>query len=68
MINSLFNPKRYHEPLIIDGLESETLRKILNLMYVIRKTEQHLALSKNDLIKGPVHLGVGQEAIAANIS
>lgn len=69
MINSLFNPKRYHEPLIIDGLESETLRKILNLMYVIRKTEQHLALSKkNDLIKGPVHLGVGQEAIAAGIS
>ena len=38
-------------------------------MLTIRKTEQQLALAKkNGLIGGPVHLGVGQEAIAVGIS
>ena len=38
-------------------------------MTIIRKTEQRLALGrKNGLIGGPVHLGVGQEAVAVGIS
>ena len=38
-------------------------------MIVIRKTEQQLAYArKKGLIGGPVHLGVGQEAIAVGIS
>jgi pyruvate dehydrogenase E1 component alpha subunit len=38
-------------------------------MTIIRKTEEQLAFArKNQLIGGPVHLGVGQEAIAVGIS
>ena len=38
-------------------------------MLLIRKTEQQLAWGKkNNLIGGPVHLGVGQEAIAVGVS
>ena len=39
------------------------------LMMIIRKTEEKFALEKKrGLIKGPVHLGAGQEAIAVGIS
>ena len=42
---------------------------MLKSMFIIRKTEQQLALGrKNGLIGGPVHLGAGQEAIAVGIS
>ena len=34
----------------------------------IRLVENKLALEKNNVIKGPVHLGVGQEAIPVAIS
>jgi len=45
------------------------LEKYLELMLLIRKTEIKLAVSKRDhLIKGPIHLGVGQEAIAVGVS
>lgn len=45
------------------------LIKMFKSMIVIRKTEQQLAWAKkNNLIQGPVHLGVGQEAIAVGIS
>ena len=38
-------------------------------MSVIRATEIKIAeAKKNGLIKGPVHLGVGQEAIATGVS
>ena len=38
-------------------------------MLIIRKTEIQLAYGKKQgFIKGPVHLGVGQEAIAAGVS
>jgi pyruvate dehydrogenase E1 component alpha subunit len=38
-------------------------------MYLIRRAEQQLAIGRRDgLIDGPVHLGVGQEAIAVGVS
>ena len=44
-------------------------KEMLKSMFIIRKTEQQLALGrKNGLIGGPVHLGAGQEAIAVGIS
>ena len=53
---------------IIDK-ETSTLEELLELMLVIRKTEIQLAHGKRDgFIKGPVHLGVGQEAIPAGVS
>ena len=70
MINSLFNPKQFQDPISIEGQDiQKKLKKILHLMILIRKTEQHLAFTKkNGLIGGPVHLGAGQEAIAVGVS
>ena len=69
MLDKLFNPLEYHNPISIEGQNIKILKKMLSLMLTIRKTEQQLALAKkNGLIGGPVHLGVGQEAIAAGIS
>jgi pyruvate dehydrogenase E1 component alpha subunit len=69
MLNKLLNPKEYHGPISIETEDIKALKKMLTLMILIRKTEQQLALGrKSGLIGGPVHLGVGQEAIAVGIS
>jgi pyruvate dehydrogenase E1 component alpha subunit len=69
MIHSLFDPKQFQDPISIEGQDINILKKMLHLMILIRKTEQQLAFArKNGLIGGPVHLGVGQEAIAVGIS
>jgi pyruvate dehydrogenase E1 component alpha subunit len=69
MINNLLNPKKFNNPISIEGQDIEVLKKILNSMILIRKVEKQLAFAKkNKLIGGPVHLGVGQEAIAVGIS
>jgi pyruvate dehydrogenase E1 component alpha subunit len=69
MINKLFDPSEFNDPISIHGQDAKKLKEILSLMIIIRKTEQQLAFArKNGLIKGPVHLSVGQEAIAAGIS
>jgi TPP-dependent pyruvate/acetoin dehydrogenase alpha subunit len=66
---NLFNPKFFHDPILLQDMDTKLLKKILKLMLIIRKTEQKLAhAKKNGLIGGPVHLGVGQEAIAVGIS
>ncbi len=69
MLDNLLNPTKLHDPISIDEQNIESLKNFLNLMLIIRKTEQQLAIGKkNGLIGGPVHLGVGQEAIAVGIS
>ena len=69
MFNNIFDPKKFHDPISIDKWNFKTLKKVLYLMLLIRKTEIKLASEKKNLtIKGPVHLGVGQEAIAVGIS
>lgn len=68
MLN-IFNSKELHNPISIGGLDHKILKRMINSMILIRKTEEKLALEKkNGLIRGPVHLGVGQEAIAVGIS
>ncbi len=65
----LFNSKKYNQLISINNQETDILRSMLNRMILIRKTEQKLALEKkNGVIGGPVHLGVGQEAIAVGVS
>jgi pyruvate dehydrogenase E1 component alpha subunit len=58
-----------HEPLAIDGFDADRLRAQLKAMLRIRLVEQHLAAMRRDgHIGGPVHLGVGQEAVAVGVS
>lgn len=62
-------PNRFNSPLDIDVKDSKSLENFLKRMILIRKVEHHIALSrKNGLIRGPVHLGAGQEAIAVGVS
>ena len=69
MLDNLLNPTKLHDPISIEEQNFESLKNFLKLMLIIRKTEQQLAIEKkNGLIGGPVHLGVGQEAIAVGIS
>ena len=69
MTINIFNPNFFHEPVSIQGITNNDLKHMLKLMMVIRKTEQQLAHArKNGLIAGPVHLGVGQEAIAVGVT
>lgn len=68
-INSLFDPDFEPEIGACDRVETDILQKMLRSMLFIREVEQKLAVERRDgLIKGPVHLGVGQEAIAVGIS
>lgn len=68
-LGDLADPSKYHEPINIQGQSPAILKAQLRKMLTIRLVEQHLALMrKNSLIGGPVHLGVGQEAIAVGVS
>lgn len=68
-LKGLSDPSKFHDLLLIEDIDSESLKKMLKSMIVIRKTEQKLAIARRDgLIGGPVHLGAGQEAIAVGIS
>ncbi|MDA7834726.1 thiamine pyrophosphate-dependent dehydrogenase E1 component subunit alpha [Methylophilaceae bacterium] len=69
LIKKLTNPEMFHEPISIDNYSIDILKSFLSSMLIIRRTEQQLAIGRKDgLIGGPVHLGVGQEAIAVGIS
>src|SRR5688572_24083070 len=68
-LGDLADPSRYHEDLVIEGCDSGTLEMQMRTMLAIRMVEQHLAAMRRDgHIGGPVHLGVGQEAIAVGVS
>ncbi len=59
----------FHDPLDISGLNSGILLDALRSMALIRSVERQLAKGReNGLIRGPVHLGVGQEAVAVGLS
>ena len=65
----LINPDFFQNPLEINGFSDEDLISFLEKMLFIRLVENKLALEKrNNVIKGPVHLGVGQEAIPVAVS
>ena len=68
-LGDLANPSKFQLPLVIDGQIDEILFSQLRTMAIIRKAEQQLALGRKEgLIGGPVHLSVGQEAIAVGVS
>jgi pyruvate dehydrogenase E1 component alpha subunit len=68
-VGNLSNPANFHEPVDIGGFSLQQLRNFLRSMLLIRKAEQHLAGErKHGHIGGPVHLGVGQEAVAVGVS
>lgn len=67
--NELFGSTKNNELLFLNGEDTNKLKKMLFNMLLVRKAEQQLAFGRmKGLIGGPVHLGVGQEAIAVGIS
>ncbi len=68
-LKGLADPEQFQGQIQIDGINPDILRRMMTSMVTIRKTEQQLARGRRDgLIGGPVHLGVGQEAVAVGIS
>lgn len=68
-IGDLADPTRHQQPLDIAGQAPAVLQRWLRAMWTIRRVEQHLAAQRRDgHIGGPVHLGVGQEAVAVGVS
>lgn len=68
-LGALADPARYHEPIEIADVPAEVLESQLRRMVVIRMAEQCLAKYRQaGDIGGPVHLGVGQEAVAVGVS
>lgn len=68
-LGRLSDPRFLTEPLDLRGQEPSRLRECLERMLLIRACEEKLADMKRDgKINGPVHLGIGQEAIAVGVS
>jgi TPP-dependent pyruvate/acetoin dehydrogenase alpha subunit len=69
LLGDLVNPNLYHEPLNIKTVSSDDVHVFYKKMCLIRAVERQLAIGRRDgFIGGPVHLGVGQEAIAVGVS
>ena len=70
MVNeSLFDPDLFHDPLDLSHVKKEDVISFYKTMMSIRLAEEKLAdeiINKN--IKCPVHLSIGQEAIATGVS
>ena len=65
----LLNPNYFQYDLNVDNHNYYFLLDLYKRMLTIRLAEYKLAEGrKNKIIGGPVHLGVGQEAVAAGIS
>ena len=68
-LGELADPHFYNSTIDIKNKKKEKLISFLKKMILIRSVETKLAEKKRDgFIKGPVHLGVGQEAIPVGIS
>ena len=65
----LADPAQYQHAVDVAGHDAETLLTQLRMMLRIRLAERCLADARRDgLIGGPVHLGVGQEAVAVGVA
>lgn len=63
------DPTRFHDDLDVGGWDRDHLLAFLESMIRIRSAEHRLALGRKEgVIGGPVHLGVGQEAVAVGVS
>jgi pyruvate dehydrogenase E1 component alpha subunit len=68
-LSRLADPDEFHDELEIAGVSDNRLKSYLFSMLRIRLAEQQLAAARREgLIGGPVHLGVGQEAVAVGVS
>lgn len=68
-LGALADPTKFHDPIAVRGRDVRLLQRQLEMMLKIRMVEQHLAAKRRDgSIGGPVHLGVGQEAIAVGVT
>lgn len=68
-LGELADPSKFHEPIDTTGFDAGDLKRYLTSMLSIRLVEQHLAdMRREGQIGGPVHLGVGQEAVAVGVS
>lgn len=68
-LGALQDPQNFHEPIDVSGRDPVKLVAMLESMLRIRLVEQHLAAMRRDRhIGGPVHLGVGQEAVAVGVT
>jgi TPP-dependent pyruvate/acetoin dehydrogenase alpha subunit len=68
-LNALANPNNFHGPIDISVEDIDLAVEFMAKMIEIRTVERMLAAARKDLlIRGPVHLGVGQEAIAVGLS
>ena len=69
ILERLVNPNSFQSFLDVADADPTFLNDSLHMMMLIRSVERQLAVGKRDgVIGGPVHLGVGQEAIAVGIS
>jgi TPP-dependent pyruvate/acetoin dehydrogenase alpha subunit len=65
----LADPAQYQQAIDVSGHDVETLLTQLAMMLRIRLAERCLADGRREgLIGGPVHLGVGQEAVAVGVA
>ncbi len=65
----LADPSHYQQAIDVAGHDVKTLFTQLRMMLRIRLAERCLAAGRRDgLIGGPVHLGVGQEAVAVGVA
>jgi TPP-dependent pyruvate/acetoin dehydrogenase alpha subunit len=68
-LGRLSDPACLHDSITLHDSSREELVHYLRTMLLIRLAEQKLAEMRRDgFIGGPVHLGAGQEAIAAGVS
>ena len=68
-LDALLEHEKYAQPLNISDADPASLTAYLKMMVRIRVAERKLADNRRDgLIGGPVHLGIGQEAIATGVS
>jgi pyruvate dehydrogenase E1 component alpha subunit len=69
LLKRLADPAEFQSELDLAGTPTGNLRAYMSAMQRIRLAERQLAVGRRDgLIGGPVHLGVGQEAVAVGVS
>jgi pyruvate dehydrogenase E1 component alpha subunit len=69
VLGDLADPTRHQSPIEISGRDRRVLLNMYVSMLKIRLVEQKLAKMRElGVIGGPVHLGVGQEAVAVGVS
>lgn len=68
-LGHLADPAQNQHPIDVSGQDASALLTQLRMMVRIRLAERCLADGRRDrLIGGPVHLGVGQEAVAVGVA